>query len=284
MAWRNAANTADLTLGANASNELVSSTTLAVQTGGGGAFTLGPGASTNSKLTANGGIELDALSNFLHPARDNAITCGAGTFRWTAVYATAGTINTSSIKDKDPAGDLDPEAALAAVLRTPARRFACKGSERVQSGYYLEEADPLFTIGPPGSGEASATNDTGVLLAAVQALAARVRSWRGRSPSRGPHDRRLPRTRTGPAHPPDRARTGCRWGRARPPTRRGLSPWGATSSPPCRGSTRIIRGWAGTPGYRPPTTPPTACPKPSTRGSTSIAGRATATATRGRPW
>lgn len=107
----------------------------------------------------------------LVPAADNAAPCGLGTLRWSTVYAVTGTINTSSVKYKDPEGDLDPEQALAAVLRTPARRFKYKGTERLQAGYYLEEADPLFTIGPD---EASPSNDAGILLGAIQALAARL--------------------------------------------------------------------------------------------------------------
>jgi hypothetical protein len=70
--------------------------------------------------------------------------------------------------------------ALAAVLRTPARRFKYKGTERVQSGYYLEEADPLFTIGPD---EASPSNDTGILMGAIQALAAQVADLKARLPA-----------------------------------------------------------------------------------------------------
>jgi len=114
---------------------------------------------------------LGAAGAVVAPKTDNALALGWTDHRWTTVYAVAGTINTSSLKDKDPAGDLDPEAALGAVLRTPARRFRYKGTERLQSGYYLEEADPLFTIGPD---EASPSNDAGVLLAALQALCARL--------------------------------------------------------------------------------------------------------------
>ena len=143
-----------------------------VYASGGGNLWLHSGNSTNFRIaTGTGNLELSGAAGYIHPSTDNTMRLGAVSHRWIEVCAVAGAINTSSVKYKDPHGDVDLGAALRAVLRTPARRFAYKGSERVQSGYYLEEADPLFTIGPD---EASPGNDFGVLLGAFQALCARL--------------------------------------------------------------------------------------------------------------
>ena len=42
----------------------------------------------------------------IHPAADNIYSCGTGSFRWTAVYATNGSINTSDERQKDNIEDL----------------------------------------------------------------------------------------------------------------------------------------------------------------------------------
>lgn len=126
---------------------------------------------TDYITSSTAGLRLHGSNSSVTGHSDGTTNLGTASVRWGTVFAVAGAINTSSIKYKHARGDLDPEAALRAVLRTPARRFAYKGSERVQAGYYLEEADPLFTIGPE---EASPSNDVGILLGAFQALAARL--------------------------------------------------------------------------------------------------------------
>lgn len=118
-----------------------------------------------------GNAKVNYYGNQWYPAIDNQVSNGIGGNRWTTVFAVAPAINTSSIKMKDPRGDLDPARALAAVLRTPTRRFNYKNQEQVFSGYYMEEADPLFTIGPD---QTSAGNDVGILMGAVQAQAAQI--------------------------------------------------------------------------------------------------------------
>lgn len=141
---------------------------------GGGVLRFQTGGPGNVRITNTFGgynVEMAAAGGYWHPNADNVLHLGAASFRFIDVASVAGALNTSSIKYKDPAGDLDPEAALRAVLATPARRFQYKGTERVQSGYYLEEADPLFTIGPD---TASPSNDTGILMGAIQALCARL--------------------------------------------------------------------------------------------------------------
>lgn len=59
-------------------------------------------------------IELAAVL----PGVDNTSTLGSASFRWTTVYATTGTINTSDVDDKYLLGEIDA-ALLLAALDTP---------------------------------------------------------------------------------------------------------------------------------------------------------------------
>lgn len=60
------------------------------------------------------GIFVNGSSAFA-PSNDGAMTCGAATFRWSTVYATTGTINTSDATQKEQIADLT--AAELAVAR-----------------------------------------------------------------------------------------------------------------------------------------------------------------------
>jgi len=148
---------------------------------GANAFVVQPGlVTTDTRIgAANAGqyLELYGGGGGTIPYSDNAQAFGQPTRRWSTLYAVAPAINTSSLKFKDSRGDLDPARALAAVLRTPTRRFNYTGQEQVFSGYYMEEADELFTIGPD---QTSAGNDVGVLMGAIQALAAQVADLKAR--------------------------------------------------------------------------------------------------------
>jgi hypothetical protein len=82
---------------------------------------------TTSSYTLNSSNTLVALGNssgqgiFVNgstafaPSNDGAMTCGAATFRWSTVYATTGTINTSDANQKTEIADLT--AAELAVAR-----------------------------------------------------------------------------------------------------------------------------------------------------------------------
>ncbi len=61
------------------------------------------------------GIFVNGSSAFA-PSNDGAMTCGAATFRWSTVYATTGTINTSDATQKEQIADLS-EAELAVARR-----------------------------------------------------------------------------------------------------------------------------------------------------------------------
>ena len=89
---------------------------------------LSGGTLTTSSYTLNSSNALIALANssgqgiFVNgssafaPSNDGAMTCGAATFRWSTVYATTGTINTSDANQKTEIVDLT-EAELAVARR-----------------------------------------------------------------------------------------------------------------------------------------------------------------------
>jgi hypothetical protein len=91
------------------------------------AANLSGGTLTTSSYTLNSSNALVALGNssgqgiFVNgssafaPSNDGAMTCGAATFRWSTVYATTGTINTSDANQKTEIADLT--AAELAVAR-----------------------------------------------------------------------------------------------------------------------------------------------------------------------
>ena len=75
---------------------------------------------SSSSLVALGnssgqGIFVNGSSAFA-PSNDGAMTCGAATFRWSTVYATTGTINTSDANQKEQIADLT-EAEMAVARR-----------------------------------------------------------------------------------------------------------------------------------------------------------------------
>jgi hypothetical protein len=139
----------------------------------------------------------------VYPVTDNTIALGNPSFRWTAVYAVAGTINTSSRDAKEGITPLDPVLALEAVRSTPAVTFTYTAPEkppeyydlpddpeqaqqvleqqlrsapleaaaRQQAGFVAEDAHSLFLV---GEGQTSPGNSVGVLLAALQAIDARL--------------------------------------------------------------------------------------------------------------
>lgn len=78
-------------------------------------YTLSSSNSLVAMANSSGqGIFVNGSSAFA-PSNDGAMTCGAATFRWSTVYATTGTINTSDANQKTEIADLS--AAELAVAR-----------------------------------------------------------------------------------------------------------------------------------------------------------------------
>jgi hypothetical protein len=107
---------------------------------------------------------------------DTAHTLGTASFRWAAVYALNGTIQTSRKAEKDEIGRLDPERALAVVRGTDLYEFTYTGHDRRHVGFYAEEADELLS---PDHESASPQTTASVGLAALKALADRVDALSG---------------------------------------------------------------------------------------------------------
>ena len=112
---------------ATTAGSATSATSAATATSASTAANLSGATLTTSSYTLNSSNTLVALGNssgqgiFVNgstafaPSNDGAMTCGAATFRWSTVYATTGTINTSDANQKTEIADLT--AAELAVAR-----------------------------------------------------------------------------------------------------------------------------------------------------------------------
>ena len=99
-------------------------TTGSAKTLAGGTLYTGTGANDNTLYSTTStvamgnsssfGVFVNSFTNFA-PSGDNIMTCGSSGFRWTTVYATTGTINTSDANQKEQIADLT--AAELAVAR-----------------------------------------------------------------------------------------------------------------------------------------------------------------------
>lgn len=89
---------------------------LEISNTGTGVFAFSQNADSTFQYYINGPLRLQLTSAALHPSPDNAMSLGTGTFRWTTVFASTGTINTSDAREKTWAGAPN-EAALRAANR-----------------------------------------------------------------------------------------------------------------------------------------------------------------------
>jgi hypothetical protein len=176
----------------------------------GGSLRLNAAASGFVFLLTYGGAQtlyLDAAQ--LLPAPNNAVGLGGSANKWTVVWATNGTIQTSLAEAKTGITPLDPAAALAAVRATTPVTFDYLAPERSADAYELpadpEQAqavleqrlrsgpletaarhqvgvvlndpthpcDPMFAT---GAGQTNPSNSVGILLAALKNLDSRLTS------------------------------------------------------------------------------------------------------------
>ena len=106
---------------------------------------LSGGTLTTSSYTLNSSNALVAMANssgqgiFVNgssafaPSNDGAMTCGAATFRWSTVYATTGTINTSDANQKTEIADLTAaELAVAKRIKGLFKTFKFKDAVAVK--------------------------------------------------------------------------------------------------------------------------------------------------------
>lgn len=166
---RNAAGTGDLFLaGFDGSNNILVSST-------------GSGAIIFRGNSITGQVARMTTAAF-YPGADNTQTLGDAGLRWTTVYATTGTINTSSRAAKRDIAPLDPARALALVRATAIHTFryrvadpALAGMTRV--GFVAEDTDRLLSL----DGKSADPQGTASLaLAAIQELDRRLSAMEAR--------------------------------------------------------------------------------------------------------
>lgn len=74
------------------------------------------------------------------PLVDNAYPLGGPSFRWTTVYATTGTINTSDANQKEEIQDI-PDLLLDAFASLTPKMFKMKGGTRYHVGYLAQDLE-----------------------------------------------------------------------------------------------------------------------------------------------
>jgi hypothetical protein len=95
----------------------------------------------------------DPLSPTFCPTNDNAYSCGYSIFRWTVVYATTGTINTSDRNEKQDIEELSlAELAVARRIKSLIKKFRFKDAvqkkgndARIHVGAIAQEVQDAFT-------------------------------------------------------------------------------------------------------------------------------------------
>lgn len=88
----------------------------------------------------------------LIPAVDNAQRCGNASFRWSNIYATTGSVQTSDERNKQDIQDV-PDAVLDAIAKIDLRLFRFKdaverkgGEARIHSGILAQQIDEAFSL------------------------------------------------------------------------------------------------------------------------------------------
>jgi len=116
------------------------------------------GAATNAVTNSGSNTLLGNNTVFVSPgtgfapSTDNAYVLGAPSFRWTTVYATTGTINTSDLRQKQDIADLDAaEKAVALVIKSKIKKFRFKDAvadkgdaARIHIGVIAQEVEMAF--------------------------------------------------------------------------------------------------------------------------------------------
>jgi hypothetical protein len=149
---------------ATTAGSATSATSAATATSANSAAALSGGTLTTSGYILNSSNSLIALQNssghgvFINsgsafaPDVDNAMTCGSSGFRWTTVYATTGTINTSDATQKQDIADLSAaELAVAKRIKGLFKTFrfkdavAAKGdAARIHVGVLAQDVQAAF--------------------------------------------------------------------------------------------------------------------------------------------
>lgn len=142
-------------------NAATATTATTAGTLSGGTLYTGTGASANTLYSTTSvvalgnsssfGVFVNSFTNFA-PSGDNIMTCGSSGFRWTTVYATTGTINTSDANQKTEIADLTAaELAVARRIKGLFKTFkfkdavAAKGDgARIHVGVMAQDVQAAF--------------------------------------------------------------------------------------------------------------------------------------------
>jgi hypothetical protein len=103
------------------------------------------GSATNGRYIQNDG-------NQLLPGNDNVLGLGAASYRWTTVYATTGTINTSDVNQKQDIASLDDaEKRVAVAIKPLIKKYRFKDAvakkgdaARIHVGAVAQEVQAAF--------------------------------------------------------------------------------------------------------------------------------------------
>jgi ribosomal protein L9 len=105
--------------------------------------------------SSNNGVFFNGASSppTLSPTTDNAYSCGFSSFRWTVIYATTGTINTSDRTQKqDEEGLSVAELAVAVRIKSLIKKFRFKdavqtkgNNARIHVGVIAQDVRDAFT-------------------------------------------------------------------------------------------------------------------------------------------
>lgn len=137
----------------------------------------------DGRLVAGGSSIAQFTSGRFGPGSDNTISLGSSGLRWTEVFAVAGTINTSDIREKDVLEDSDVPG-LAFIRRLRPIKYTWKRSPREEKHVHwgLSAQDVLRLVGNEGPLRADDPDRLGLayaelipaLIVAIQELSAIV--------------------------------------------------------------------------------------------------------------
>jgi len=160
---------------------------------GGGSHTLivcGSGGGYSIYNRSPGHIWFDANgtpNSIVGPEIDNKVLGGGASWRYKAVYAVNGAIQTCRAEEKDLLGAVEPADALDALLKTPISRYHPKDyrgavdADLTFAGIVDTTADPRLQVG--AGSQTSPSHQAALLIAAVQALSAEIDALKARLPA-----------------------------------------------------------------------------------------------------
>lgn len=99
----------------------------------------------NFYIEDEGGADIIAINNrtVLRPGSDNTMSLGNGSFRWTTIYATTGTINTSDVRLKESVNMLKYGLSEVMRLRPVSFLWKDKVDQKINLGFIAQEVERI---------------------------------------------------------------------------------------------------------------------------------------------